>query len=438
LATSLPDPTRVASAYLSISTRLPVAFEGVSVEAAASASRLVHELMAMREPGADATPLLLLQARAAAGDRAAQALVERFECDIPRAVSREQRGQPPPLETPKTLIGITPLLAFTRATCDRQSEVVERANTLERLAQEEPRFHEARYFLGRFYLGQKKLVSAEREFLASANGFPQMTAAWAMLGSTRMMIEDYDAASADLARALSLEPDQRSVLLTQAKALNFLGRYEEAAVPAAKLIEMGVWFLADANYWLAFSELQLGRLQDADIHVREAKRMNSNDGGTARLSGLVAFRLDQLDRARTEFELAVSRNDLDCEARIQLGAVHGRQEHYEGSVAAFVQARQCYARTLESIDRRRAEIETSSLTDTRKQTALGRLAQQVDHSRRSEAVASLGAAEGEAQRGAFDAALAHLADAEARSDLSSRVAELRARIALMRARRVRS
>jgi uncharacterized protein YceH (UPF0502 family) len=47
----------------------------------------------------------------------------------------------------------------------------------------------------------------------------------------------------------------------------------------------------------------------------------------------------------------------------------------------------------------------------------------------------MAAAEGEAQRGAFDQALAHLSGAEAEPALSARVAELKTRIAALRARR---
>lgn len=35
---------------------------------------------------------------------------------------------------------------------------------------------------------------------------------------------------------------------------------EEALVPAQRLVDFGAWFVSDAHFWLAFSELQLGRL----------------------------------------------------------------------------------------------------------------------------------------------------------------------------------
>jgi hypothetical protein len=59
----------------------------------------------------------------------------------------------------------------------------------------------------------------------------------------------------------------------------------------------------------------------------------------------------------------------------------------------------------------------------------------VKAARRARAGACLGAAEGETQRGAYEAALAYLNDAAGESELSARVSELRNRIAALTARR---
>lgn len=284
-------------------------------------------------------------------------------------------------------------------------------------------------------VGERKLVSAEKEFLAAADGLPQMVAAWALLGSTRLLIEDYDAAVADFGRALSLEPDQREALLGRARALNYAGRYDEALLPANRLLELGAWYVSDANYWLAFSELQLGRLHDAAVHAREARRTNPMNGDTARLAGLVAYRLADFAQAQSEFEFAVSRNDADCESRLHLGMIHGQKERFDASVDAFLRARHCYSGLAESSIARRSEIASSSLSEVRRELALARLAQRVEAYRRSQAAASLGAAEGETQRGAFDSALAHLADAALHAGFGARVAELKTRIEALRVRR---
>ena len=331
-------------------------------------------------------------------------------------------------ENDSFLAGETPLLAYRKATCsDRGGGAVEE-KALEDLLAGEPRFHEVHFFMGRLALSEGKLATAEREFFAAADGLPQSVAAWAMLAAVRLALDDSDAAAADFGRALSLEPNLPASLLGQARALNYLGRFEEAIPPAQKLVDGGVWYQSDANYWLAFSQLHVGKLTEADRHVRDAKRTNSADGDTARLAGLIAQRLGEFDRAQSEFELALSRNDADCEARLHLGQIHGVQERWGDSVASFVRARGCYLSQEALLEEKAPGIRSSDLSEARKQIALARLANRVEAARRSQAASSLGAAEGETQRGAKEQALAYLAEAEKDPSLSARVAELRRRL----------
>lgn len=401
----------VVEAYLSAVESLPLRVEGVSKEAMGSAARAARALAGL--PGTDAEPASLKVLREAAGTGD---ITARYLLSAPGCI-----GPTPP--APKAL-ETSPLFLFQAATCGAQLDLAR----LESLIKAEPRFHEAHYFSGRLFMAQRRLVSAEREFLAAANGLPRMTAAWAMLGSARLKLEEYDWAAQDLARALDIEPDQREALLMRAQALNYAGRFEEAMAPAQRLLDLGAWYVSDASYWLAFSELQLRRLRDADVHVREARRTNPMNGDTARLSGLVAYHLAEFDRARGEFELAIS-SGPDCESHLHLGLIHGLQERPESAVVSFVRARDCYARAANGALARRREIEESTLTEVRKEVALLRLAQRVEAARKSQATASLGAAEGEAARGAFEAALAHATDAFGHPDFVARVDDLRKRIA---------
>ncbi|MBK5254441.1 MAG: hypothetical protein JJE39_00255 [Vicinamibacteria bacterium] len=447
-----PVPSEVIEAYIRIVSSLPLLNEGVSKEAQEAASRVARELTngtsmeavrsrpareGMLAPPERPEPraVAVLRQRAALGhDPAASYLIQSLACSW---LQRTAYLGPPAKEAGTTDGGEPPtgLMAFRSATCAREADPARAADALNRLAEMDPRFHEAHYFLGHLRLGEMKLVSAEREFLAAASGLPGMTAAWAMLGATRLSMEEYEWAAADLARALEIEPNQREAMLAQARALNYAGRFEEALAPTRRLLELGAWYVSDANYWLAFSELQLGSLQDADIHAREAKRTNPMNGDTARLSGLVAHRLAEFERARHEFDLAVSRNASDCESHLHLGMIHGQLERFEASVGAFVRARDCYAVVADSASVRRNEIDASSLPEPRKEIARARLAQRVAGYRRAQAGASLGAAEGETQGGAYDKALAHLDGAAVEPDLSARVGELRTRIAALRARR---
>ena len=452
-------------AYLLIASALPSLLAGTSVESRAEAAKGYRELMGdpirqaraqLGAPSAEPTPhpaLRLIQDRAKqASDLVSRYLDSSIACAgldrVSRVVLPGAAPTPTPSPTPAPAASsadASGLMTFSRANCGTGSTQAtgsgvyrdagpQNAAHLRRLVETEPRFHEAHYVLGGLALAERRLLSAENEYFAAADGIPQMAAAWSMLGAVRFSLEEYDVAVADFQRALNVEPDQREALLKLAQALNYAGRFEDATTPARRLIEMGAWYQSDANYWLAFSELQLGRLQDADSHAREAKRTNPMNGDTARLTGLVAYKLDEVDRARAEFELAVSRNPADCESYLHLGMIDGRQSHFESSIANFLRARNCYGALVDGAAARKTEIESSALSDPRKAAALSRLGQRVAASERSRAAASYGAAEGETQRGALDAALAHAADAALHADFAARAEEIKRRIAALRAR----
>jgi tetratricopeptide (TPR) repeat protein len=445
------DSAEVIDAYVRIASSLPPLREGASMETLAAAGRAqlaeglrlgaVRELAG--EDGRQARlvaptdhpdpPTVALMRRRAVGDadRTASYLIRSLECSF---LASPSPGAPGTAGLATAAQGSPPsgLGAFLTATC-RAQDTQRSESILTRQIEVEPRFHEAHFFLGRLALGNKKLVSAEREFLAAADGIPAMAAAWAMLGSTRILEEEYEWAAADIARALDIEPDQRQTLLAYARALNYAGRFEEAIAPAQRLLDLGAWYVSDANYWLAFSELQLGRLQAADAHAREAKRTNPMDGDTARLVGLVAHRLAEFDRAQEEFELAVSRNQADCESHLHLGMIHGKKDRFDVSIVSFLRARDCYAALAESSASKRAEIDASSLSEARKEVARGRLVRKIQGYRSAQASASLGSAEGEIQRGDYEKALERLAEAEdaGGAALNARANEMRTRISAL-------
>ncbi len=427
----------VVDAYQAVVSSLPWHMEGVSKEAqaetaAAARSLFVEDRVPRRGEAIRETPVAASAAVALLRERSGSDLAARY-LDLSIGCSGIEHS--PKTPTAPVSDPLPPnLIGFRLATCSPR-RTAEDLETLNRLGRIEPRFHEVHLFLGQQAVGERRLVTAEKEFFGAADGLPQMTAAWTMLGAARLSLEDYDAAAADFSRALGLEPDQREAMLNLAQALNYAGRFEEALRPSRRLIELGAWYLSDAHYWLAFSELQLGYLDDADLHVREARRTNPMNGDTAKLSGLVAYRRAEFDRARSEFEHALSRNEADCESRLHLGMIHGQQSRLVPSIEAFLRARDCYATLADAFVRRRAGIEESPLTEVRKEIALLRLAQKIAGCQRSRAAAALGAAEGEEQRGADEAASQYATDAATHPDFAKRAAELSARVASKRARR---
>lgn len=419
-ASSLGGPSFDSTLF--VATRLPLRSEGVSKERTTPRSRELLEAM----EGRGASPELdALNAKAAEGDLAARYVLLSARCAWGRS---ENVAKPEGLESGGSL------LAFRWATCPPRPDADAMSAELDSLLAVEPRFHEVHFFRGRAALVMRRALTAEREFFQAADALPQMAAAWAMLGATRLALEEYVEAAEDMERVLAIEPAQREALLIQARAFASLGRYEEAAASARKLVDMGQWYVSDANYWLAFAETHLGRLQEADVHVREARRTNPMHGDTARLSGLVAFRRDELPRAREEFGLALSRNAEDCESVYHLALLDQREQAWSASRARFTSALECYGREVAALEQARRGIEAGDDPQIRADVSLARNSRRLAGAKRSVAASALGLAEAATQTGDFDAALARATDAAAHPDFVARVADLRRRVEALRAR----
>lgn len=410
-------------AALFVAARLPFRSEAVSKEKVAPSGRELFEAM---EGRGSSPQLSALMEEAAQGEIAARYLLLSAQCSWGRSGDAVK---------PNGVLDGGGLLAFRWATCSTRPDQDAIAAEFDSLLAIEPRFHEVHFFQGRAALVMRRALTAEREFFKAADALPQMAAAWGMLGATRLALEEYAEAAEDMSRVLAIEPAQREALLIQARAFASLGRYEDAARAAGKVVDMGQWYVSDANYWLAFAETHLGRLQEADLHVREARRTNPMHGDTARLSGLVAFRRDELARAREEFGLALSRNADDCESVYHLGLIDQREQAWTGSRERFARALACYEREVLELEQARRGIEAGNDPQIRADVSLARNGRRLADARRSLAASSLGLAEAAAQTGDFDTALARATDAAAHPDFVARVADLRRRVEALRARK---
>ena len=204
----------VVDAYVLIASSLPLRPEGVSKEALAESAKAARDLMG--EPvrssrdgpafSADskASPAIsLIRERARqGGDPVSAYLALSITCSgLDRSATKVPPSPSGPSVPASDGADSSGLMTFRRATCESYADAKRDLESFTRLLQAEPRFHEAHDFLGRLILAEGRLVSAEKEFFAAADGLPQMSAAWAMLGGTRLALEDYDAAAADFGRA---------------------------------------------------------------------------------------------------------------------------------------------------------------------------------------------------------------------------------------------
>ncbi len=86
---------------------------------------------------------------------------------------------------------------------------------------------------------------------------------------------------------------------------------------------------ADRAYWLSAGYLAAGRLATADDVLRRALQHHPDDVALRQLAAIAAYRLNELDRAESEFEAVLARRPRDAAARFNLALIRvetGRAE----------------------------------------------------------------------------------------------------------------
>ena len=89
---------------------------------------------------------------------------------------------------------------------------------------------------------------------------------------------------------------------------------------ATSLIDENKWLVGDAFYWRAWNEFTLGRLDESERDVEQAKQ-RVRWSGVWVLSGLVQWRKQRPAVAESELLQAVKMASDDCEAASYLGSL---------------------------------------------------------------------------------------------------------------------
>ena len=82
------------------------------------------------------------------------------------------------------------------------------------------------------------------------------------------------------------------------QALSYLLRHDDAIATATRLLDLGTWHIADANYWRAWNRYHLKEYDAAWEDVENATKGLSN-GRVYMLAGLIAY-------ARKDLPIAVA------------------------------------------------------------------------------------------------------------------------------------
>ena len=240
---------------------------------------------------------------------------------------------------PASAFGDAPLIQYRRAICRGL-----RPDPMRALLARDPRFVEAKYFLGSYDVsllvsGQDKLDEADRLFTeayAWRQDWPALTQSTANIAMT---VEEFERAALFYDRTLALEPHAVDALLGKARAQTYLGRAVEAIATLDVLLTER-WLVGDARYWRALNESELERHDEAWTDVELAARLLVN-AEVPKLAGLIAYRRHDLDLSRAKFDESRARNPRDCETGYYLGVVLAEQKAWPRTAAVLSGTADC-------------------------------------------------------------------------------------------------
>ncbi len=263
----------------------------------------------------------------------------------------------------------------------------EKPDLLEKLAADDPGFHEAWFHLGEMALGQGQLLRAEENFLkaeASLADTPQIPI---YLASIYTATEEHEKSLVYYDKTLALSPEYRDALLGKAISLGSLGRYDEAVAVLNRMIELGNWLIGEANYWLAWNRHAQGREAEAQAHIEESKGRLPTSSEVFGLAGTIALELAQPDRAEKEFLKALEYGASNVEALFGLGRINDGRGRWSDAAGYYETASKVIGQREAEIEDKIAEIRAAPMAEPRRAAMLAKKEGQLRVTRATRATA---------------------------------------------------
>jgi tetratricopeptide (TPR) repeat protein len=272
------------------------------------------------------------------------------------------------------------------------------AQRLRTLRAADAAYVDADFALGRYALDDPispDQDEAVRRLQSAAAAFPRSPAIGVTIGNVYRRWEEWADALTAYDAVLAGSPKHPEALIGRVIALSHQARPEEAIRSATTLIEAGQWHLGEAYYWRGWNYLRLAQHDLARSDADRAKTLMSN-AAVFVLSGVIEWRLRRLETAEKEFEAAIAIDFGECEAALDLGIVRDEQRKPVESLAAFLQARQCYDLSITLRREAIARIQAGPGSDTAKARESARHLRELTdlESRRDEAVRAIAVLEG--------------------------------------------
>ena len=146
--------------------------------------------------------------------------------------------------------------------------------------------------------------------------------AWA---NANLTAEEFESALSGFDDVLKAYPTHRDAMNGKMQAQSYLMRHPDAIATATRLLELGTWHIADANYWRAWNRYHLKEYDAAWDDVENAIKGLSNSR-VYMLAGLIAYARKDLPIAVAALRSRVQARSERLRCDVDVGARQHRSE----------------------------------------------------------------------------------------------------------------
>ena len=259
----------------------------------------------------------------------------------------------------KTLVATysgSPLMQFRLATCGRPF-----SPNIAAIRQNDPRWVDTVYWEAR-----REMVASLGQAIDLSNviglygqgreAFPaslMLTMAWS---NANVMAEEFEAALSGFDDVLKTYPTHRDALNGKMQAQSYMMRHQDAIATATRLLELGTWHIADANYWRAWNRYHLQEYETAWIDIENAMKGLSNTR-VYLMSGLIAYARKQLPTAVERFDTAFKLDPGSCDAVWMSGLVSIDMNELAVAAPKFARSMTCFVSAASGLRQERARLD---------------------------------------------------------------------------------
>jgi len=260
------------------------------------------------------------------------------------------------MKTLVTTYAGSPLMQFRLATCGRPF-----APGIATLRQNDPRWVDTVYWEARremvASLGQaidlSKVIGLYGQGREAFPSSLMLAMAWS---NANVSAEEFESALSGFEDVLKTFPTHRDALNGKMQALSYLARYQEAIATATRILELGTWHIADANYWRAWNRYQIKEYDSAWQDVENAIKGVSNSR-VYMLAGLIAYARKTLQIAIDRFDTAFAADASACDAVWMSGLVSIDMNELTIAAPKFARSMTCFVSAASGLRQERARLD---------------------------------------------------------------------------------